>query len=171
MTNLDYIIKRNIKYEYKNGPDKINSWEDAKESGLNCGALIHLLINDLFDIKLPSSLMCFELAYDQNYFRNLSQEEPRTLGDILVLGRVGLSDKIKRIEQEYTTQSKILNVLEHPRLHLVMCTANHNELGEPLVIHATPYQNGGIQLWSIAELQKYSCYQQVYKHLRLKQQQ
>ena len=169
--SLQQLLQRPLKYQYHSGPDKVICLDTAEKVGLNCGALVHLLTKELFHVELPSKLMCLELIYDQQYFRDLSPYETTRLGDILVVGRKGLTELLNTFEQEYLKTSRILRGDDHPRIHLLMYTGKMNSPGDPLLVHATPYAGGGVKIWPQSELIRYKNYSQIYKQRRLTHQQ
>lgn len=161
-------VQRPFRYRYDYGPDKVHGLETAEASGLNCGALVHLLTKELFRVELPKTLMCFELIYDSHYFRDVITQENTRPGDLLIVGRPGLTELLNIFAMEYEATGHIANIKEHPRVHLLMYTGQFASIEDPLLIHATPYSGGGVKIWPLSKVRDYHHYSQLYKQRRLK---
>ena len=168
---IQQLLQRPLKYNYHSGPDNVKCLKTAEEAGLNCGALIHLLTKELFQVELPSKLMCIELLYDQQYLRDISPQETPKLGDIVAVGRKGLTELLNAFEREYLKTSRILHIENHPRIHLLMYTGEVNSPGDPLLVHATPYAGGGVRIWPLPTVMNYGRYSHIYKWRRLNERQ
>ena len=160
--HLDQILRQPLRYSYFSGPDVVRSWHDAQQRGVNCAALVHILGKEFLGVELPWELMGFELIYDQCYLRDLQEETPQK-GDILIVGR-GI--KLDKWEREYRETGR-LRIEKHPRVHLAMHTGQFATVGDPFLIHATPYDGGGIRLWPLSYLTSHPFYSHIYKWRRI----
>src|ERR1700691_5786652 len=80
-------IDKPYRYVYQNGPDIITSKDQAFKEGLNCIALMHLLLKDIFKLELPSNVKGWEIFCDNPYFESIKSKEDLQTGDILFFGR------------------------------------------------------------------------------------
>ena len=166
---FEKYLKIPLKYEKLSGPDKISSIDDAKKYGINCGALVHILINELFKIEFPKELMCIELSYDQEYFKDATDDPDIKLGDISILAKEGISQLLKPFESEYISNGRISDFRKHPRIHLLMYTGETDSLGSPLLIHSNPHSDNAIEISTLEKIMRHKNYEQEYKICRLRE--
>ena len=165
---FEKYLNSSLRYEKLSGPDKVSSFDDAKKYGLNCGALVHILIKELFNFKLPKELMCIELSYDQKYFKDVTKSKNIKRGDISILAKEGISHLFEPFKGEYISTEKIYDISKHPRIHLLMYTGESNSNGSPLLIHSNPLSENAIEIAPIENILKNKNYKKEYKRCRLR---
>jgi hypothetical protein len=57
-----------FRYAKSQNPARVRCRDDALRDGLNCVALAHLVIRDLFGYTLPAQLQALELVRDLEHF-------------------------------------------------------------------------------------------------------
>lgn len=158
------------RYCYSSGPDVVSSWEDAGRHGLNCGALAHLLILDLFDIRLPQHLLPLEMYYDREWFDAIPIASPIEAGewlrgDIAFFGKASTPENIATYRAAFDSHGRIVDWKQHPHLHVTFCTGERVN-GQPLFIHATNFRKklegrtNDILFWPLSQFlatKTYNC--------------
>lgn len=157
-----------LRYNFDAGPDQIQSVDDARTHGLNCGALAHLLTFELFGRRLPWQLMCLELFHDTEYFDHPIPFIDLEVGDVLFFGKDGIQEPLKTFVPDPAVGGSFRNWVDHPMLHLGICTQNCGYYEDCQVIHATPMTNGVI-IWPMRRFQLTKSYRILYGVRRLKQ--
>jgi hypothetical protein len=84
-----------FRYVKSQKPALVSCRDDALREGLNCVALAHLVIRDLFGYVLPARLQALELVRDLEHFEPVPDPEHMQAGDLVWLGVVR-----PRVEQE-----------------------------------------------------------------------
>ena len=90
MPTVDDVFRRYLdpafRYVRTQNPALVRSRDDALRDGLNCVALAHLVIRDLFGCALPAQLQAFELVRDGLYFEPVGDQRNVVAGDLVWLG-------------------------------------------------------------------------------------
>lgn len=136
-------------YRFDHGPDLIRTRLDALRYGLNCGALVHLLLDDLFGYRIPAELMCIEMFYDTAHFQPVDGEEGLRQGDVAFFGARDVPlDEAK--ERARLVNGRLLDWRQHPTLHLALCV-DDALLQDACFIHATAIRDlNGVYVWPLA---------------------
>jgi hypothetical protein len=153
-------------YSFANGPDVIRSREQAAQQGLNCIALMHLLIRELFDIELPDYLKGWEMYRDNPYLSKVPSMHDIKLGDMFFFGRDQLPSYAVQYAPQYDDKNELINRAAGDKLigqqyagvHLAMHTGEFNSAREPMLIHTNKIE-GTIVIWPLARflgLEQYS---------------
>lgn len=161
------FLRGQYHYNFHATPVKIKSREEAQREGLNCGTLVHLLIREIFGIHLPIRLMCLEMFYDTQYLRTITDDETMTLGDIMFVGRLDITNHLQAFTPNYAPDGTFANWEEHPKLHLTLFTGIY-EGGDPLFVHANQFDQG-IALWPLSHFARYWSYETCYAIRRLRE--
>jgi hypothetical protein len=163
---LESYIDSRFRYVLKQIPVKVRSRDDALSSGLNCIALAHLVIADVFGYRLPAELQCVELALDEIDFEEVSSTDELLPGDLIWFGTnapvVDLTDFVPRY-----ANGDLLNFDEFPINHVGIATGEQEE-GDPLVLHASPV-DGTNAIWPLGRFSEYPRYGTIYKISRLRE--
>lgn len=155
-----------FRYSLFQKPVLVRSREDALRDGLNCVALAHLLIRDLFGYGLPSALQTYELVRDREHFEPVLNPADLRAGDLVWFG---LADPPVSLE-EFTPRydgDELLNWRDHPVKHVAIATGTRDDEGDPLLLHASRIA-GTTVLWPLGRFGDYDLYQHIYAILRLR---
>jgi hypothetical protein len=99
----------------------------------NCQLLVHTLYHERFGVQLPVGMWSQELYTDTEYFRFLDPaEELLAEGDIFFFG-------------------KQTEAIDLRTLHVAYNTGTSDAQGNPLLIHATPYNGEGVTVWPLPQ--------------------
>lgn len=103
----------------------------AQEFEGNCQLLIHTLYYERFGVQLPIGMWSQELYTDTEYLRFVTPEEEELAeGDIFFFG-------------------KNAEAIDLRTLHVAYHTGTADEQGDPLLLHATPYNGEGVTVWPL----------------------
>lgn len=164
------FLDKGYKYNYRNGPNVISSQEQALKDGINCIGLMHLLIRELFGIRLPQNLRVLEIYNDNPYFKTIDKLEDIQMGDIIFLGRKQLPEYIFLYKPQYDKEKNLINEEEgraaigekYAGYHTVMHTGDKDKNGNPLVIDIERIVDT-VKVWSLNELMEEERYEVLYK--------
>jgi hypothetical protein len=163
---FDRYTKLELHYAYTSGPNLVQTIEDAQMHGLNCGALAHLLIYELFGYRLPWQLMCVELFHDDTHFLRLFPFTDLEVGDILFVGREGAHEGLQTFQPMRNVDGTFANWNEHPRFHLAVCIDN-TYYDDCRLIHISP-RSQGVEITHIHAFQATKQYRRIHGVRRLK---
>jgi len=170
------FLKGGYAYNFANGPDVITTEAEAAQSGLNCIALIHLLIRRLYDMRLPGNVKGWEMYCDNPYFTQIPSLDDAKLGDVLFCGRQELPAYALAYHPTYNDQRELTNQevgdkligQQYAGIHLAMYTGDKDDAGSPLLIHANKLE-GTVAIWPLAKftsLEQYATIHAVKRVIR-----
>ncbi len=164
MINVQKYIDAKYRYDFKASPLRVSSLQSAKKNGINCVTLFHLILKDLYNIKLPSNLMSYEMTNDNNLFEDVSYPEQMESGDIVGFG----VKKMKTLEvfRPKFKGKELTNWEDFPVKHFAVYTGRKSK-GEPLMLHASSV-DGTVSVWALKQFAEYRNYATVYYIKRLK---
>lgn len=153
-------------YKFTQGPNVVRDKHDALREGINCISLAHLALRDLFDIRLPPSLMCAEMYLDRQYFTPVSNIEGSQRGDLYWFG---IDDpQVQPDEFVFDYQhGELMNWADFPVKHVALHTGYELHPRNPLLLHATFRDNNVI--WPLEKFSNYVRYSKLYGISRLLQ--
>lgn len=163
---LLHFIEEAYSYKFTQGPDVVHSKQDALRDGINCVSLAHLALRDLFDIKLPSSLMCAEMYLDQQYFATVDSVQSSRRGDLYWFGIEDPHIQPDEFSFEYQ-DGELINWADFPVKHVAIHTGNALGSHNPLLLHSTFRVNNVI--WPLEKFSNYIRYSKLYGITRLMQ--
>jgi len=154
-----------FRYVSSQNPARVRSRDDALRDGLNCVALAHLVIRDLFGYALPARLQALELTRDLAHFEPVPDPERMRAGDLVWLGvdrpRVQLDEFVPRYDGD-----ELANPGDFPVKHVAICTGTRDE-GHHLLLHASS-ADGTNALWPLRKFAGYDRYRRIYAIRRLR---
>jgi len=95
-----------FRYAKSRNPARVRCRDDALRDGLNCVALAHLMIRDLFGYTLPAHLQALELVRDLEHFEPVPDPEHMQAGHLVWLGE-------HRPRADLRNPSAVTRVLAH----------------------------------------------------------
>jgi hypothetical protein len=153
-----------FRYVSAQSPARVHSRDDALRDGLNCVALAHLVIRDLFGYGLPARLQALELVRDLAHFEPVPDPERMRAGDLVWLGvdspRVQLDEFVPRYDGD-----ELANSGDFPVKHVAICTGTRYD-DDHLLLHASS-ADGTNALWSLRKFADYDRYRRIYAIRRL----
>ena len=155
------FIEGDFHYRFASGPDVVQTPEQALEHGLNCVALVHLLLKALWGCHLPLDCQSIEMYYPNPHLQVVSSLQEMQMGDVIFVGRAGMQAALDAFVPRYDPTSRLTNWREFPGLHLCVYTGLHDADGSPLFIHANG-QDNGVAIWSLARIQQHPRYAVLY---------
>lgn len=164
--NLAWWLSAGLRYRFESGPNLVGSREEAQSRGINCICLAHLLLGELFGVRLPSALRCVELFADQAFFCDLAPEEGFRLGDICFFGPEEQYGRLGRFRPRYAG-AELRNWHEFPRLHVALVIDGSDQAGSVCLVHAC-FEQGGVVEWKLEEFLSRRRYGRLYLRKRLK---
>ena len=159
---IEGFIDPVYRYDFLQGPDKVTGILDARRNGVNCVALAHLAMADLFDPQPPlaSELMCFELLMDIERFEVVENIEEIIEGDLVWFGRAnprfGLNEFVPNL-----ASGQMLNWADCPLNHVAISTGACDESGDPFLLHASP-TDGTNAIWPLSRFLEHERYKEIY---------
>jgi hypothetical protein len=161
-------------YSFGNGPDVIRTETQAKQEGLNCVALMHLLIPHLVGVELPGNLRGWEMYCSNPFFRDVDGVKDMNLGDVLFFGRPTLPEYALQYSPAYDEHNELTNeeignnLIGHrySGVHLAMNTGEVDDTENPLLIHANKME-GTVVIWSLAKFLDLKQYSTVHAIKRI----
>lgn len=162
---MDEVFARYVgpefRWAYRQNPARVRTREDALTGGLNCVALAHLVLRDLFGFTLPAGLQTYEILGDRIYFEPVPGPGDLRAGDLVWFGPqrppVSLEEFVPRFDGD-----DITNMREFPVKHVAVCTGGP---GDPL-LHASGVE-GTTALWPLERFRQYDKYGKIYAIRRL----
>lgn len=163
---MDEVFARYLgpgfRWAYRQNPARVRSRDDALRDGVNCVALAHLVIRDLFGVTLPADLQTYELIGDQTYFEPVPGPEALRAGDLVWFGPerpgVRLEEFVPRFDGD-----DITNMRDFPVKHVAVCTGGASD---PL-LHASLIE-GTTALWPLERFGEYGKYGRIHTIRRLR---
>jgi hypothetical protein len=122
---MDEVFSRCLdpafRYVRSQSPARVRSRDDVLRDGLNCVALAHLVIRDLFGYVLPARLQALELVRDLAHFEPVPDPERMGAGDLVWLGvdrpRVKLDEFVPQYDGD-----ELANGGHFPVKRVAVCT-------------------------------------------------
>lgn len=165
---FENFVRAGYTYSFEQGPNKIRSHEDARVNGLNCVALAHLAMKDLFDYTLPQDFQCLELFLDREHFEPIDGLDSMQQGDLVWFGFAEPEVTLEAFVPVYDEQGELTNWKDVALRHVGVFTGERDEDNEPLILHATR-SAGTTAVWPLQKFQKYRRYRKIYGISRLKE--
>jgi hypothetical protein len=154
-----------FRYVWARGPRQVRDRADARSGGLNCIALAHLVIRDLFGHTLPPSFQSLEMFRDRQHFEPVAGGSEPCVGDLLWFGAadpaVSPDDFVPRFQA-----GELVNVRDFAVNHVAIRTDTTPGTDAPL-LHASPL-DGTNALWPLRRFGQYPRYARVYGVHRLR---
>ena len=162
---LESYVNPAYVYKFCQGPDVVRDRKDALRYGINCVALAHLAIRDLFDYALPRELQCAEMYLDRNHFEKVNGTEAMRQGDLVWFGIDNATIEPEEFELVYE-HGVLVNWADFPVKHVSVYIGNKDERGVPLLLHAT-HVGGTNAVWPVDRFVEYRKYRRMYGITRL----
>ncbi|ONH22268.1 hypothetical protein [Pseudofrankia asymbiotica] len=154
-----------FRYVFSQGPARVRHREDARRDGLNCVALAHLVIRDLFGHALPAEFQSLELFYDLDHFEPVPALTELRAGDLVWLGTAAPRVRLEEFVPRYQ-DGELLNFSDFPVNHVAVCTGVR-AAGHDLLLHASPVE-GATALWPLHRFRGHARYRVIYAIRRLR---
>lgn len=154
-----------FRYVKSQNPALVRSRDDALRDGLNCVALAHLVIRDLFGCTLPAELQALELVRDQAYFDPVPDAGRLSAGDLVWLGLDDPSLREEDFVPEYDGVD-LVNGGDFPVKHVAISTGASDH-DDRLLLHASVL-DGTNAIWPLARFADYPRYGRIYALRRLR---
>jgi hypothetical protein len=154
-----------FRYAMSQNPALVRSRDDALRDGLNCVALAHLVIRDLFDCVLPAHLQALELVRDLEHFELVPDPDHLRAGDLVWLG----VDRPHVEQEEFVPRyngAELVNGGDFPVKHVAICTDAYDD-DDHLMLHASS-ADGTNALWPLRRFRDYDRYRRIYAIRRLR---
>ncbi|ADP79988.1 hypothetical protein [Pseudofrankia inefficax] len=154
-----------FRYEWSRGPARVASRAEALRGGLNCVALAHLVLQDLFGHRLPASLRSLEMFRDRAHFEPVpAQARPRA-GDLVWFGVADPPVPPEEFVPRYR-DGELLNFRDFAVNHVAIHTGDR--VGDDfLLLHASSTE-GTNALWPLRRFADYPRYARTYGIRRLR---
>jgi hypothetical protein len=162
---LDSYLNPGFRYVFAQGPDRVRTRADALANGLNCVALAHLALRDLFGVTLPARLRSVELSSDLRYFHYVPLGNPLELGDLVWFGPAAAPMSLADFIARYDSGGELLNFSEFPINHVAVYLDYEN--GHRRVLHASP-ADGTNAIWPLRRFGDYDRYNAIKAVQRLR---
>ena len=146
----------------------MRSRADAARGGVNCVALAHLVIRDLFGAQLPPELQSFELFNDLADFEAVPAGYGLEAGDLVWFGRDQPGVALRAFTPRYVA-GELVNFDDFPVNHVAICTGSRDDAGDYLLLHASS-REGTNSAWPMRRFLGYDRYRRVYATTRLRPQ-
>jgi hypothetical protein len=154
-----------FRYVLSRGPECVRSRDEAVSGGLNCVALAHLLIRDLFGYVLPATYQCTELSTDYEHFSAVPEASLMRLGDLVWFGRADALAKVEDFIPRFEN-GQLANFDEYPINHVAIYTGVFARSDYQL-IHANRV-DGTNAVWPLGAFGAHERYGRVYAIMRLR---
>src|ERR1700728_2601732 len=122
---MDEVFSRYLdpafRYVKSQSPARVRSRDDALRDGLNCVALAHLVIRDLFGYALPARLQALEMVRDLAHFWSVPGPERMRAGDLVWLGMDRPDVELEEFVPRYDG-GELANFSDFPVKHVAICT-------------------------------------------------
>lgn len=165
MSEFNKFIDLNAPYKLMSGPNVVKNLEDAQELGMNCIALAHFVLEDMFGQRLPEHMRCYETFTNTNKFELVDGIESSQAGDLVWFGLESPKISVEEFVPDYQDQ-ELANWQDFPVKHVGIITGEH-EGNEPLILHTTFYARGSVE-WPLSKFKQYPKYARIYAIQRLK---
>jgi len=151
-----------IPYRYENGPFSYESENEARQNGINCIALVHLIYDKIFNVLLPRELRAYEMYCPNSYLDSVSESSSYQIGDIIFVGRKNLTKVLENFNPDFDKNGNLITKFP---LHLAV-HAGERSGSKELFVHAN-YDDKKVSVWSEDQLLNNSRYGQIYARKRL----
>lgn len=165
VSELDRFIDPALAYNFTQGPDRVQTEDDARRLGINCEALVHLALKGLFGCLLPPNLLCYEMFVDKALFVTIPSLEDMRMGDVVWFGPTLTNVSTEQFIPEYDRAGNLQNWSDCPVQHLAIHAGEAQEK-EPLLLHAT-HITCGVEVWPLTRFARYARYEHVRRIGRL----
>lgn len=163
---MDEVFARYVgpefRWAYRQNPARVRTRDDALRDGLNCVALAHLVLRDLFGFTLPADLQTYEILGDRTYFEPVPGPGDLRTGDLVWFGPEHPAVTLETFVPRFNGDD-ITNMRDFPVKHVAVCTGGP---GDPL-LHASGTE-GTTALWPLARFSQYDKYGRIYAIRRLR---
>ncbi|HSH56032.1 MAG TPA: hypothetical protein VK983_04365 [Candidatus Limnocylindrales bacterium] len=162
---LDRYINPSFVYRFSQGPDVVQTPEDALRKGINCISLAHLALRDIFNYQLTSELQCAEMYLDTHTFTKVNSIADMRRGDLVWFG----VDKASIEPEEFIpvyNDGALTNWADFPVKHATVHTGKFDREGNPLLLHST-HVEGTNTIWPLPKFAEYQKYRKLYGITRL----
>ena len=149
-----------FRYVRSQGPLRVRSRADAARGGVNCVALAHLVIRDLFGVDLPPQLQSFELFNDLADFEPVPAGYELEAGDLVWFGTDQPGVPLRDFTPRYAA-GELVNFDDFPVNHVGICTDSRDDTGDYLLLHAS-CRDGMNSAWPMRRFGEYDRYRRVY---------
>jgi len=175
-----------FRYVFTQSPARVRDRADARRSGLNCVALAHLVIRDLFGHALPAGSQSVELFGDLERFEPVPATARLRAGDLVWLGAAAPAIRPEDFVPRYRN-GELLNFAEFAVNHVAIATGDREDGdvadgsvadgdvadggladGDELLLHASPVE-GTVALWPSRRFRDHDRYRTVYAVRRLRE--
>lgn len=163
---FNHYINQDYPYKFSHGPDLVRSRDDAR-NGLNCIALAHMVLKDMFGKDLPGYMKCYETFTNDQQFENVARIEDAQAGDLVWFGVANPKISLDQFVPEYKGDV-LVNWADFPIEHVGVFTGEFNEDGQHLILHASKYERTKPAKWTIAQFKEKPEYSEIYGIQRLK---
>lgn len=163
---LAHFIDSEFVYRFTQNPDVVRDEKDARRYGINCVSLAHLAIRELFNVKLPSNLLCAELYADRDYFDHIEPFDELKEGDLVWFGIEHPTLSPETFVPCYV-DGVLINWREFPIKHVAVSLGERDKSDEELLLHSS-YQERTNAIWPLSRFTRYKRYQRTYGLSRLK---
>ncbi len=164
--DLERYLQPDYVYRFTQGPDMVRSLDDARHNGLNCIALAHLVLKDLFDYELPPEFRCVELYTDREHLEPIESMDDAQTGDLVWFGVEEPAITVEAFVPQYAG-GELLNWADFPVKHVAICTGETNPDDDYLLLHSSR-EDGVNAVWPMARFGDYRRYRKLYGISRLK---
>jgi hypothetical protein len=155
-----------FRYVFSQGPDRVATRAEALAGGLNCIALAHLVLRDLFGVTLPGSLRSVELSSDLIHFEPVASTAEMEPGDLVWFGPSNPATELDAFVPRYDDNGELLNFDEFPINHVAVYIEGRGVNNE-LMLHASPVDSTNA-LWALSRFAAYERYDTIYAIMRLR---
>lgn len=154
-----------FRYAVSRNPSRVRGREDALAGGLNCVALAHLVLRDLFGYALPARMQAFELVRDTGYFEPVPDPDGMRAGDLVWFGisrpPVPPEEFLPRYDGD-----ELANFRDFPVKHVAIATGS-GDGPDHLLLHASSV-DGTNALWPLRRFRDHDRYRRIYAIRRLR---
>jgi cell wall-associated NlpC family hydrolase len=162
---LERYVDPEFVYRFSQGPNKAPSEAEARRKGINCVTLAHLALRELFDQTLPTSLHCYEMATDNDYFETIESLDLMQRGDLIWFGYANPHQSIEDFEPSYDNEGYLLNWRDSPIKHVAIYTGEQRD-DDFMMLHSTHIE-GTNTIWPLSLFAHYKRYEKIYRIGRL----
>lgn len=166
MSNFESYLDPAYVYNFTQGPNVVRSHEDAKQYGLNCVALAHLVLEDVYGTQLPANMRCYEMFTDDEHFDTVPDVAAVQAGDLVWFGvanpKLDVTDFVPIYQND-----ELVNWPDFPVKHVGIAIGKE-EQQDPSILHATWFAGTNV-IWPLSKFARYQKYAKIYGIQRYKQ--
>lgn len=148
-----------FRYAVAQNPARVRSREEALRHGLNCVALAHLVIRDLFGYALPARMQALEMVRDTERFEPVP--DGLRAGDLVWFGVSRPAVPVAEFVPRYHGD-ELANFRDFPVKHVAIATGAGD-----LLLHASAV-DGTTALWPLHRFRDHARYRRIYATRRLR---